>query len=124
MWTDKKGVEYFETEEEKTKAYAIVRNSVSIITALIAILKVYEERNREVDNKKVKPCPKEHNSEKMKVIDKTDKTKVVSIKHYDQNESNGNAAKKYIIEFTSKVNCDWLWRVLDNALRSGAKEHY
>ena len=43
--------------------------------------------------------------------------KVKSMEHFDQNESNGNAATKYIIEFTDKVNCEWLWDVLNNALK-------
>jgi len=44
------------------------------------------------------------------------KTIVKSMEHFDQNESNGNAATKYIIEFTGKVNCDWLWLTLDRVL--------
>ena len=46
----------------------------------------------------------------------TDITLVKWLEHYDQNESNGNAATKYIIEFTGKVNCDWLRRTLNNEL--------
>jgi len=49
-------------------------------------------------------------------VKKVDKTKVASIEHFDQNESNGNAATKYIIEFTGKVSCDWLWATLDKDL--------
>lgn len=43
-------------------------------------------------------------------------TKIASMEHFDQNESNGCAAKKYIIEFTAKVNSDVLWKILDKAL--------
>ena len=49
------------------------------------------------------------------------KIKVSSMEHLDQNESDGNAATKYIVRFTGKVNCDWLWRVLDEALREAQK---
>lgn len=45
-----------------------------------------------------------------------EKTKVVHMEHFDQNESNGNAATKYIVEFSGRVNCDWLWLVLEKAL--------
>lgn len=48
-------------------------------------------------------------------------TLVRSMEHYDQNESNGNAATKYIIEFTGKVNCEWLWSALNKALVSEEK---
>jgi uncharacterized FAD-dependent dehydrogenase len=60
----------------------------------------------------------EFNSRKGKVMveDKKEPTKVSSMEHYDQHESDGNAATKYIIEFTGKVNCDWLRKVLDKAL--------
>jgi hypothetical protein len=50
--------------------------------------------------------------------------KVAWMEHFDQNESNGNAAKKYIIEFTDKINCDWLWRTLDKALEDAQNSHH
>jgi hypothetical protein len=53
----------------------------------------------------------------MGVVDRIDNTKVAYIEHFDQNESNGNAATKYIVEFTGKVNCEWLWETLDKALK-------
>jgi len=52
----------------------------------------------------------------MEVVDRIDGTKVWSMEHFDQNESHGNAATKYIIEFTGRVNCDWLWSNLDKSL--------
>jgi hypothetical protein len=58
----------------------------------------------------------------MKVVDRIDKTKVASMEHYDQNESNGNAATKYIVKFTGKVNCEWLWKVLDEALEKSQND--
>jgi hypothetical protein len=51
-----------------------------------------------------------------------EKTQVLSMEHFDQNESNGNAATKYIIEFTGKVNCDWLWGTLNKALNQAQTE--
>lgn len=43
-------------------------------------------------------------------------TIVKSMEHFDPNESNGNAATKYIVEFSGRVNCEWLWKTLDEAL--------
>jgi len=43
-------------------------------------------------------------------------TQVKWMEHFDQNESTGNAATKYIIEFTDKVNCEWLWNTLNKEL--------
>ena len=58
----------------------------------------------------------------MKVIDRVDGTRVASMEHFDQNESNGNAATKYIVEFTGKINCEWLWATLDKALKEAQRE--
>ena len=44
-------------------------------------------------------------------------TRVKWMEHFDQNESNGNAATKYIVEFTGKINCEWLWETLDRELK-------
>lgn len=57
----------------------------------------------------------------LKVIDRKDVTRVSSMEHLDPNESNGNAATKYIVRFTGKVNCDWLWAILDKALTENQK---
>ena len=45
-----------------------------------------------------------------------EKTRVISTEHFDQNESSGNAATKYIVTFSSPVNCNWLRKALDKAL--------
>lgn len=58
----------------------------------------------------------------MKVVDRVDKTKVVCMEHFDQNESKGNAATKYIVEFAGKVNSEWLWSALDKALEEAQRE--
>jgi len=50
-------------------------------------------------------------------------TKVKCMEHFDQKESNGNAATRYIIEFTDKVNCKILWKILDEALIKYQKEN-
>jgi hypothetical protein len=42
---------------------------------------------------------------------------VVAMEHFDENESTGNAATKYIVTFSNPVNCDWLWANLDEALK-------
>lgn len=47
---------------------------------------------------------------------KRKKIRIFSMEHYDQKESNGNAAKKYILEFTGKVNSEWLWEIISEAL--------
>lgn len=52
----------------------------------------------------------------MNVIDRIDRIHVKSMEHFDQNESDGNAATKYIVEFTDKVNCEWLWEALNHEL--------
>ena len=57
----------------------------------------------------------------MEVIDRPEITRVAYMEHYDQNESTGNASKKYIIEFTGKVNCNWLWETLDKALEENQR---
>jgi hypothetical protein len=44
------------------------------------------------------------------------------LEHFDQNESNGNAATKYIVEFSGRINCDWLRSVLDTALVKAQQE--
>ena len=49
--------------------------------------------------------------------DNDEKTIVEYTEHYDELESNGNAATKYIIKFNKPVNCDWLRQTLDNALK-------
>lgn len=42
--------------------------------------------------------------------------RVIWLEHTDQKESNGCAATKYTIEFSHKINCDWLWKTLDKEL--------
>ena len=56
------------------------------------------------------------------IIDRIDGTRVASMEHFDQNESNGNAATKYVVEFTGNVNCEWLWATLDKALKEAQRE--
>ena len=51
-------------------------------------------------------------------------TKVKWMEHTDQNESDGNAATKYTIEFTGKVNCEWLWETLDEALHQKQQQEH
>lgn len=51
-----------------------------------------------------------------------EKTVVVHTEHFDQNESNGNAATKYIVKFNNPVNCDWLRKVLDDALEAAQRD--
>lgn len=47
---------------------------------------------------------------------------IKSMEHFDQSESNGNAASKYIIEFTDKINCEWLWKTLKEALEESQRK--
>jgi hypothetical protein len=49
--------------------------------------------------------------------------RVVAMEHTDQNESTGNAATRYTITFSDKVNCDWLWEHLDNMFLEHFMEH-
>ncbi len=51
----------------------------------------------------------------------SNKTKIKWIEHFDANESDGSAATKYIVEFTGKVNCDWLRKVLEKVLEEKQK---
>lgn len=47
------------------------------------------------------------------------RTVTVMCEHFDQNESDGNAAKKYILEFSEPVNGSWLLYML----KEFAREH-